>query len=63
MGTTTFPCPACFQQQATDHPNGQAVAPALCASCAEEAAGLALDDKAFVKAKHALRAAQEAAQH
>lgn len=64
MATTTFPCPACFTPQAVHHHQaGQEVAPRLCAACEEEAGQLALSEAAYVKQKHALRAAQEAAQH
>lgn len=36
MGTTTWPCPKCGQQQKEDHANGETVnTRRLCAACAE----------------------------
>lgn len=35
MGTTSWPCPHCGQQQKVEHPNSEAVFPHLCAACAE----------------------------
>lgn len=35
MGTTTWPCPHCGQQQKAEAPNGVEVKPTLCASCLE----------------------------
>lgn len=35
MGTTTWPCPKCGQQQTAEHPNGSQPGRVLCAACAE----------------------------
>lgn len=51
MGQTTFPCPTCGQAQRVEHENGSEVQVKLCASCEEQRAAEALDEKAFVK-KH-----------
>lgn len=58
MGSTSIPCPACFQTQTIVHENGATVESHLCAACEEEAGQLGLDQARYVKAAHALRASQ-----
>ncbi len=36
MGVTEYPCPGCGQAQKVRAPNGQEVAPELCAACKEK---------------------------
>jgi Zn ribbon nucleic-acid-binding protein len=37
MGSYTYPCPSCWQQQRLEIANGAKVRHALCAACAEKA--------------------------
>ena len=55
MGTTTYPCPACFQAQSVEHQNGQDIASALCPACAEEARKLTLSEEAYIAYKRTAR--------